>query len=162
MFFIGNRGIFGTHPNIYGGVFLWKRLTAKSSQLFLQRSPIIDFSLSSKYGSWQYCQKKNSYLKDISQLSKTLFLSLFFILIIYILFWWKNQKNVLQKGTKDWTFEVYLLTGELSSWFPLDELLKMTSAGPYVWFLNFLSSGGGWDCFSQPSVLPMSSSNSVK
>ena len=53
---------------------------------------------------------------------------------------------------KGWTFEVYLITGELSSWFWMAESLKMTCARPYVWFLNFLSSRG-LDCFLQPNVL---------
>ena len=39
-----------------------------------------------------------------------------------------NQKNVLQKEIKDWTFEVYLLTREPSSRFPMIESLKMTCA----------------------------------
>ena len=32
---------------------------------------------------------------------------------MHILFCWKNQKNVLQKGKKDWIFEVFLFAGEL-------------------------------------------------
>ena len=39
-----------------------------------------------------------------------------------------NQKNVLQKEIKDCTFEVYLLTREPSSRFPMIESLKMTCA----------------------------------
>ena len=51
------------------------------------------------------------------------------------LFCRKNQKNVLQKETKDWTFEADLLTDETISWFLLTELLKMTfeSVRLYVW-----------------------------
>ena len=83
------------------------------------------------------------------------YLKLFlFIFIMHILFCWTYQKNLLQKGMKDWTFEVYLLTGELSSWFRLIESLKMTCARSYLWFLNFLSSGGCLDCFLKLNVLP--------
>ena len=57
---------------------------------------------------------------------------------MHILFCPSNQKNMLQKEMKDWTFEVYLLIGELSSWFPLIESVKITYDSPYVWFLNFL------------------------
>ena len=64
------------------------------------------------------------------------------------------QKNVLQKEIKDWTFEVYLLTGKLSSWFQLIELLKMTCTRSYALFVNFLSSIEGLDCFLWPNVLP--------
>ena len=39
---------------------------------------------------------------------------------------WHKSENVLQKEMKDWTFKVYLLTGEISSWFLLIESLKMT------------------------------------
>ena len=73
---------------------------------------------------------------------------------MHISFCWTNQKNLLPKGIKDWTFEVYLLTGELSSWFQLIESLKMTCARPYAWFLIFLSSTGSFHCFSQPNILP--------
>ena len=59
----------GFFSNIYGGVFLLKVinyfLTAKSHQLFLQKSTNIDFSFCCEYESWQYCQK-NIHLKDIS------------------------------------------------------------------------------------------------
>ena len=47
---------------------------------------------------------------------------------MHILFSGANQKNVLEKGMKDWTLKVYLLTGELSSWFWLIESLKMICA----------------------------------
>ena len=57
---------------------------------------------------------------------------------MHILFCPSNQKNMLQKEMKDWTFEVYLLIGKLSSWFPLIESVKITYDSPYVWFLNFL------------------------
>ena len=49
----------------------------------------------------------------------------------------QNQKNVLQKEIKDWTFKAYLLTEETSSWFLLIESLKITCARSYAWFLNF-------------------------
>ena len=73
---------------------------------------------------------------------------------MHILFFETNQKNVLEKGMKDWTFDVYLLTGELSSWFRLSESLKMTFAKSYALFLNCLSKGGGSDCFFQSNVFP--------
>ena len=76
-----------------------------------------------------------------------------FILNMHILFCCKNQKSVLQIKIKDCIFEVYLLTEEPNSWFPLIESWKMTCARSYVWFLNFLSNGVGLDCFLQP-VLP--------
>ena len=47
------------------------------------------------------------------------------------------------------TLEVYLLTGELSSWFRLIESLNMTCAKPYEGFLNL-----SLDCFLQSKVLP--------
>ena len=98
--------------------------------------------------------KKNSHLKDISPVI------CFFILIMHILFCRTNQKNVLQKEIKDWTFEVYLLTGEPSSWFALIESLKMTCARSYARFLNFLSNGG-LVCFLQPNVMPKVSTITV-
>ena len=64
------------------------------------------------------------------------------------LFFCTNQQNVLQKVIKDWTLEVYLLTGEPSSWLLLIESLKMTCARSFAW-----SNGVGLDCFSWPSVL---------
>ena len=76
-----------------------------------------------------------------------------FILNMHILFCCKNQKSVLQIKIKDCIFEVYLLTEEPNSWFPLIESWKMTCARSYVWFLNFLSNDVGLDCFLQP-VLP--------
>ena len=45
------RGVFRTHLNIYDGVFLRKKLTAKSHYLFLQKSSIIDLRLGCKYAS---------------------------------------------------------------------------------------------------------------
>ena len=44
-----------------------------------------------------------------------------FILIMHFLFCCKNQKNMLQKEIKDWTFEADLLTDETISWFLLIE-----------------------------------------
>ena len=73
---------------------------------------------------------------------------------MYILFCCTNQKNVLQKEIKDWTFEVYLLTGEPSSWFGLTESLKMTCARSNAWFLDFLWNGQGLDCFSGTNDFP--------
>ena len=77
-----------------------------------------------------------------------------FFLAMHILYCCKNQQNVLQKKIKDWTLEVYLLTGETSSWLLLTESPKVTCARSYAWFLNFLSNGEGLDCFSRPNVLP--------
>ena len=74
--------------------------------------------------------------------------------MMHILFCCSNQKKVLQKQIKDWTFEVYLLNGELLYWFPLMESLKMTCARSYAWFLKFLSHREGLDCFSRPKILP--------
>ena len=45
---------------------------------------------------------------------------------MHVLFYRKNQKNVLQKEKKDWNFKTYLLTEETSSWFSLIESLKIT------------------------------------
>ena len=64
-----------------------------------------------------------------------------------ILFCCTNQKNVLQNKIKDWTFEVYLLIEVPSSWSPLIESLKMTSARSSAFFLNFLSKGRGFGLF---------------
>ena len=61
---------------------------------------------------------------------------------MHILFCHKNQKNVLQKEIKDWTFEAYSLTKEVGSWFPLIASLKMTSARSYMWFLKFYQTDG--------------------
>ena len=35
-----------------------KKLTAKTCQVFFQKNSTIDLWMGSKYGSWQYCQKK--------------------------------------------------------------------------------------------------------
>ena len=68
-FFLYSQQRWVFFSNIYGGVFLLKVinyfLTAKSHQLFLQKSTNIDFSFCCEYESWQYCQK-NIHLKDIS------------------------------------------------------------------------------------------------
>ena len=72
-----------------------------------------------------------------------------------------NSENVLQKEMKDWTFKVYLLTGEVSSWFPLIEPLKMTLWHIYVWFLNLLSNREASDCFSRPNILPKLSKTTI-
>ena len=108
----------------------------------MQKSFTTDFRLGSKYNSWQYCQKI-THLKIFPQLSKTCV----FVLIEHILFCQTNQKNMLQKRMKDWTFEVYLLTEELSSWFLLIETTKMTCVRPYAWLLNLFSSGRDLNCF---------------
>ena len=75
-----------------------------------------------------------SFWKIFPQFSKTFFI---FFLIMHILFCLKNQKNMLQREIKSWTFKAYLLTANISSWFLLIESLKITCARSYVWFLNF-------------------------
>ena len=72
-------------------------------------------------------------------------MSLFISCIFYYV--WQIRKTCYRKKWKT-------KPGELSSWFWLTESLKMTCARPCAWFLKFLSSRGGLDCFSQPSVLP--------
>ena len=42
-----------------------------------------------------------------------------------------QQNNVLEKGMKDSTFEVYVLTEEFSAWFWLIKSLKTICAKPY-------------------------------
>ena len=73
---------------------------------------------------------------------------------MHILFYCKDQKSVLGKEIKDWTFQVYLLNREPSSWFLLIESLKMTGTRSYTWFLNFFFSIGGLDCILQLNALP--------
>ena len=65
-----------------------------------------------------------------------------------------KSESVLQGKTKDWTFKVYLLTGEVSSGFPLIGQLKMTLWQIYVQFLNLLLNRGASNCLSRTSVLP--------
>ena len=55
--------------------------------------------------------KKVAISKIFPQFCKTFCV---FILIMCILFYRKNQKNVLQKKIKDWTFKAYLLVEEIS------------------------------------------------
>ena len=52
--FLQVRGVFETPVNIYVGAFLKKQLTVKSSQLFLQKSSIVDVQLGSKQASAYY------------------------------------------------------------------------------------------------------------
>ena len=66
---------------------------------------------------------------------------------MHFLFYCKNQKNVLQKEIKDWTFKAYLLTEEASSLFPLIESLKIACARSYVWLLNFYQRERVWIVF---------------
>ena len=108
-------------------------LFAKSCQLYFQKSSTIDFWLSSKYDSSQYCQRKQSFKRYFSSSVKP-FMSSFLSYFILL----QNQKNVLQEEIKDWTFKTYLLTEEAISWLLLIESLKMACARSYVWFLNFL------------------------
>ena len=50
------RDVFRTYPNIHDGGFSHKKLTAKSRQLFLQKSSILDVRLSFKYTStFSFC-----------------------------------------------------------------------------------------------------------
>ena len=60
---------------------------------------------------------------------------------MHILFCCKNEKNMLQKEIKDWTFGAYSLTKEISSWFVLIASLKMTCVRSCVWFWNFIREG---------------------
>ena len=123
--------------------------------IFGKKLHTIDFWLGSKYSSWQYCQKKSSHLKVISPVLSKTFCA--FILIMHNLFCHKNQKKVLLKEIKDWTFEAYLLTEETSSWFPLTEetsswfplteSFKRTCARSYAWFLNFYQTERVWIVF---------------
>ena len=118
-------------------VFLWKKVV----NYFSKRAPPKTFG--STHSSWQYCLK-NSHLKDILQLSKTIFV---FTLIMHIFFCQTNQKNVLQKGMKDWTFEVCLLTGNSifdSGWLNHWKWL-VPDPMPGSWI--FLSNGGGFGLF---------------
>ena len=71
---------------------------------------------------------------------------------MHILFCCKNQKNMLQKEIKDWTFEVYLLTKETNSWFPL--IMENDLCQIHCMVLEFLSNGVSLDCFLQPNILP--------
>ena len=82
------------------------------------------------------------------------YLKLFVPSFLSYMFYFVRQINMLQKGMKDRAFKVYLLTGELNSWFMLFESLKMISAKPYAWFLIFLSNKGGLNYFMQLNVLP--------
>ena len=77
----------------------------------METNSTINFWLGSKYASWQYMSKKITIQKIFPQLCKTFCV---IIHIMHILFCRTNQINVLQKEIKDWTFEVYLLTGETS------------------------------------------------
>ena len=73
---------------------------------------------------------------------------------MHILFCHTGLQNVLQKVIKVWTLEVYLLTGEPSSWLLQIESLKMICTRSHAWFLDFLSNSEGLDCFLWPNVLP--------
>ena len=94
---------------------------------------------------------KNSHLKELFKFFCV------FILIMHILFYLTNQKNVLQKEIKDWTSKIYLLTGECSSWFQFSNssflIIETDLCQLFVWFFNFLLNGG-LDCFSRPNALP--------
>ena len=76
-----------------------------------------------------------------------------FILIMHILFCPTNQKCVLQKGIKVWTFEVYILTGEFSSW--LADWIIEDDFCQTLWVVpEFFVKEKGFGLFLQPSVLP--------
>ena len=119
----------------------------------MKKRSTIDFWLGSKNNSWQYYQK-SSHLKDISPvLSKTFCV---FILILLSLFCHKNQKNMLQKEIKDWTFNTYLLTEESSSWFLLIGSLRINLCQILCMVLEFLSNEEGLHCFSQHNLPKLS------
>ena len=65
---------------------------------------------------------------------------------MHILFCRANKKNVLQKEIKNWTFEFYLVIGELISWLILTESFQVTSAISYVWFSIFVKTQTGRVC----------------
>ena len=75
-----------------------------------------------------------------------------------------NKKNVLQKEIKNWTFEFYLVIGELISWLILTESFQVTSAISYVWFSIFCQNSNGeglWIAFRGLKVLPKPSEITV-
>ena len=76
-----------------------------------------------------------------------------FILIMHILFCPTNQKCVLQKGIKVWTFEVDILTGEFSSW--LADWIIEDDFCQTLWVVpEFFVKEKGFGLFLQPNVLP--------
>ena len=116
----------------------------------MQRSSTIDFWLGSKYGSWQYCQKKVFILKIFPQLCKTFCV---FIPIMHALLCRNNQKNVFQEEIKDWALKpIYWLRKPVldSRW--LNHWKWLVSDLMHL-VLEFLSNGGGLNCFSW-HVLP--------
>ena len=72
---------------------------------------------------------------------------------MHILFCLKNQKNMLQREIKDWAFEAYSLTKEISSWFPWIGSVKVTCVRSCAQFLNFYERERVWIFFLQ-HVLP--------
>ena len=56
---------------------------------------------------------------------------------------------MLQKETKNWAFECYPFTEE-----PSPFMISADCARSYAWYFNFSSNGEGWNCFSEPNVLP--------
>ena len=58
-----------------------------------------------------------------------------------------NKRNWTWNLKRDWTFEIYLLTGKHISCILPTQSLKITCARSYAWFLNFLSKGRGFRLF---------------
>ena len=104
LFFTGNRGLFGTQMNIYGGAFLWKKLkaTVANIQKKLHISLLVGFQI-----RLLAILSKNSHLKRY-------FPGYVKRLVSSFLSFHTNEKNVLQRQIKDWSFEFYLFTGEPS------------------------------------------------
>ena len=86
------------------GLFLRKKLTVKIHELFLQKSSTFGWvrikALGNTVKKWPFERYFLSYVK----------LFRVFILIMHILFWRTNYKNLLQKIVKDRAVEAYLLT----------------------------------------------------
>ena len=110
----------------------------------MQKSFNIDFWLGSKYGSWQYCQKK-----IFLQLCRSFCVIIF---IMHILVCHKNQKNVLQKEIKDWYFEVYLFNWGNQSVLDSCWVNHWKGLVPDS-MLFYMSNREGLDCFLQPNIL---------
>ena len=119
----------------------------------MPKTSTIDFWLGFKYGSWQCCQKNNSHLTYISPVIK-LFVFLFLLCVFH--FVTQIRKNMLQKEIKDWTFEVYLLTGNpvldshwLKHW-------KWLAPDPMLVSWIFGQTQRVWIVFLQPVLLKLS------
>ena len=80
-----------------------------------------------------------------------------FILIMHILSH-ESEKRVTERN-KRMSLWMLFITAKLfinlvSSWFWLNESLKMTCTRSNAWYLDFLSNGERLDYFSLPNVLP--------